>query len=389
MFSQTDRVPKTKDVLTDWYQVLNAPFEAAWPTEDLVARMVSINYAYISMRVHPKKDRIFILGFSRGAYISQITASLVADVGILTYQKYLDYCGNNPGKSYTRIVYEIVRGWIECQGNHVKLKAKLGRYKDCLVPMNVEFLGLFDTVASVGLSDLGTANLQSKRFCFAEEINSRPRIINAYHAVAISEHRNQFKPVLWKKGSPDSRRNIAQVWFPGYHTSIGGGSDEQGIMISFITLVWMLSKCTGLAHAVKEQELTNMINADAKHAVSMRNKEIPDSRKGAWARPVVGDHVRKELGLSTIDRLHRICDEDQWRVRCAPKMPSIRGLGEVRIQRTQEMLDKRQFDTGNKFETRFLDKMVKIMSTQLADSGPSANRQGRRQASTVDQAHNK
>ncbi|KAK7728696.1 hypothetical protein SLS63_006557 [Diaporthe eres] len=254
------------------------------------------------------------------------------------------------------MVRSIVNTWVKHRGNKSAemIKAELGSYGECLIPAKIEFLGLFDMVASVGKPDLGKADLQSNTFRFAESVHNRPNILNAYHAVAISEHRNQFKPVLWKEGTNDQNRSISQVWFPGFHTSIGGGTKTQGIMIYYITLVWMLSKCTGLRQVIKDKDLGDLITEDAAHASAMLTKDIPDSKKGIWATTGMGDHVRTELGSASIDMVHRICDEHMWIFRCAPKMPEIGGTKEHPIQ-TKSLLEKKRIDKQNEFERRFYD----------------------------------
>lgn len=362
---------KTKyGVAKGWFQGLQKDFEAMAPTDDLITRLVSINYAYISMMVCPGRDRIFLFGFSRGAYISQITAALVADLGVFNNQRYLDGPGNG---RYREIIHKIVQIWIKHQGKTSPDSwADLRPYAHGLVRVDIEFLGLFDKVASVGVPDIGTASLQSGRFRFAEDVSKRQRILNAYHAAAISEHRNNFKPVLWKEGSANERRKVSQVWFPGYHTSIGGGSGKQGMMIDFIALVWMLSKCTGLASFINEPKLVEMISLDGQHAGKWHGKNIPDSIKGIYGG--LGDHYRQELGSSSIDKLHHICKETEWRSHCAPNMPNIHGVREHPIARTQTMLDQDQFDTPNVFEKRLLKVFEAVVKSRL-DSVSPPNRQ--------------
>jgi hypothetical protein len=48
-------------------------------------------------------------------------------------------------------------------------------------------------------------------------------------------------PTLWSLKS-DSSQKLKQVWFPGIHTAVGGGSTFYGI--SNITLAWMIQKVT-------------------------------------------------------------------------------------------------------------------------------------------------
>lgn len=60
-------------------------------------------------------------------------------------------------------------------------------------------------------------------------------IEHAYHALALDERRKAFRPTLWyipndmparlaKEGKPIPE--LKQVWFPGVHINIGGGSDD-------------------------------------------------------------------------------------------------------------------------------------------------------------------
>jgi hypothetical protein len=65
-------------------------------------------------------------------------------------------------------------------------------------------------------------------------------IENAFQALALDEPRAPFAPTLWEKGSRNTRTNLTQVWFPGVHSNIGGGYDDQEM--ANITLAWMMSR---------------------------------------------------------------------------------------------------------------------------------------------------
>jgi hypothetical protein len=67
------------------------------------------------------------------------------------------------------------------------------------------------------------------------ELTQLQDIEHAYHALALDERRKAFRPTLWyipddlrarleKEGKPIPE--LKQVWFPGVHTNIGGGSDD-------------------------------------------------------------------------------------------------------------------------------------------------------------------
>lgn len=60
-------------------------------------------------------------------------------------------------------------------------------------------------------------------------------IEHAYHALAVDERRKAFRPTLWyiPKDMPArlAKENktipeLKQVWFPGVHINVGGGSDD-------------------------------------------------------------------------------------------------------------------------------------------------------------------
>ncbi|KAK4200218.1 hypothetical protein QBC40DRAFT_280461 [Triangularia verruculosa] len=93
-------------------------------------------------------------------------------------------------------------------------------------PTAIEFLGVFDTVVSLGFPDVAgfrftcamPTNLL-KRF-----IPRRPSIKRTFQAAALTEHREKFKCVLYKR--KHQAQVPSQVWFPGSHESVGGGNGD-------------------------------------------------------------------------------------------------------------------------------------------------------------------
>lgn len=64
-------------------------------------------------------------------------------------------------------------------------------------------------------------------------------IENAFQALALDERRSSFSPALWEK-FPGNTTRLRQVWFPGVHSNIGGGYDDQEL--ANLTLAWMMSQ---------------------------------------------------------------------------------------------------------------------------------------------------
>ena len=135
-------------------------------------------------------DRIFIFGFSRGAYAARQLASMLVHCGAqnTTYE----------------FLEQDYRAWRKVAGTPVKNPK-----------VEVEFLGLFDCVPAnqfVGTT-ADKANLNTP---YLEN-----GIKNFRHALAMHERRWSFRPIVFK----DCRQHASfkQLVFPGYHRDIGGG----------------------------------------------------------------------------------------------------------------------------------------------------------------------
>jgi len=112
------------------------------------------------------------------------------------------------------------------------------------VPITIEFIGVWDTVASVG---------RNKTFPFTA---NNLLVKTVRHAIALDEHRAKFKPNWWGRDTWDARKpelesghnpktDVQQVWFAGAHCDVGGGSVLNGTRhaLSRIPLRWMIREC--------------------------------------------------------------------------------------------------------------------------------------------------
>lgn len=116
-------------------------------------------------------------------------------------------------------------------------------------PVNVTTIGCFDTVGALGIPTLPipglrniVAGVNTRKYQFLDtELNQG--VLNAFHALALDERRRPFTPTLWRKkqSGEHSAVNLKQCWFPGAHTNVGGGYEDQEI--ADITLAWMIQQC--------------------------------------------------------------------------------------------------------------------------------------------------
>ncbi|KAF2627939.1 hypothetical protein BU25DRAFT_340761 [Macroventuria anomochaeta] len=224
-------------------------------------------YNFIVLNYQPG-DEIFCFGFSRGAYTARAVAGLVADIGVLQPlemqffpQVYRAYMGmnSNDGTSFAKSdAWKILTGQKADEfGKTIALIKKPVDMEDDKT-REIKVIGVWDTVGSLGVPNVGGIDhgRLRKKFGF-HNVKLSSRIKHAYHALALDERREAFRPTLWYidtnsylKGGQNEKKEkpeLKQVWFPGVHINCGGGSDDgflemKGDMenISVATLTWML-----------------------------------------------------------------------------------------------------------------------------------------------------
>jgi hypothetical protein len=199
------------------------------------------------MRYYGSGDRIYIFGFSRGAFTARFLARMIAQVGLLSmgneelvpfvYKIYQDY---ELGAHERRVKAKVKAAAGEAQDApqedpqelFVKnFKTTFCRHEhrpgtihaDTESGIKVHFLGLFDTVNSVG-----TLDVPIKRTKVLPKIHGTAEHVR--HAVAVDERRVKFKPSLISQDTRDidlDKEDIKEVWFPGTHCDVGGGWPAQ------------------------------------------------------------------------------------------------------------------------------------------------------------------
>ena len=167
-------------------------------------------YRYLMDSYEPG-DRVYLFGYSRGAHTVRELASILHKCGLLTKGSYnlLPYA--------TRI--------YENQNNAEIAKGFRTAFSRVCQP---HFIGVWDTVASVGLV---------RRMQFSEcRLNAA--IPYAFQAIAVDERRNHFRVSIWEESNLPEGQEIVQVWFPGSHADVGGQDAEREV--SDVPLEWML-----------------------------------------------------------------------------------------------------------------------------------------------------
>ncbi|MGB5445486.1 MAG: DUF2235 domain-containing protein, partial [Psychromonas sp.] len=199
---------------------------------------------------HEEDDRIYMFGFSRGAFTVRVLAALVAEVGLCTQYKdekqlddwvrenYRYYCRSNRDNSSSNKSRPEISGLLSRVWCSLFCKKPV-KHSD--TQPSITFVGVWDTVDAYGFPIDEITTLWDKLIYpirFPDQDLS-PKVLRACHAVSLDDERQTFHPVLWNEADEKTDR-IEQVWFPGVHSDVGGGYPRNNLAL--VTLNWMISR---------------------------------------------------------------------------------------------------------------------------------------------------
>lgn len=93
----------------------------------------------------------------------------------------------------------------------------------CGIPLRVRFMGLFDTVASVGLADAYPLPVDGHQYWGDQSLLTIPPCVEqCVHMVAAHESRASFPVDLIRAGETYTP-NCLEIVYPGMHADVGGG----------------------------------------------------------------------------------------------------------------------------------------------------------------------
>lgn len=236
---------------------------------------VRLAYEFLLKHRRDEHDRIYLVGFSRGAYAARILNSLLYHAGLPKLRMH-----KTPGEM-ARDVYDTVDMKVDVAeetpqareaGRRERLERR-GRVAQRLAdfhgiqqgePVRVEVLALWDTVASIGPPDWGKRvqhRLRARLFePTVDSAHSRYgdtlcNVRHAFQALAIDDEREWiFTPLpltrrhLWE-ACPDPAKTpmhatpggkLQEVWFAGAHSDVGGGYRDT--LLSGVSLNWMIEQ---------------------------------------------------------------------------------------------------------------------------------------------------
>lgn len=193
-------------------------------------------YKFLVQQYQPD-DKIYLFGFSRGAYTARVLAAFMHVMGLLRPEQ-INLC-ESAYKAYksVSVTGDFKTAWA---------------FNDVTKPHKpiISFLGVWDTVSSVLIPRWDKIlHIDQQRL---PHTRNNPSVEVFRHAIAIDERRRMFQINSWDEGQvfkanpfntgDDKPQDCKQVWFAGCHADVGGGYPESESAIAKYPLAWMVGE---------------------------------------------------------------------------------------------------------------------------------------------------
>jgi uncharacterized protein (DUF2235 family) len=210
---------------TDWYDRIRGGMLGLG-----LSKNIQQGYEWLIRHYRPETE-IFLFGFSRGAYTARSLAGLI------------DRCGLPPrsGEGPAAISKEAFRIYRASPRPDAASQDFI-QNRSCVV--RIRFIGVWDTVGALGIP-LVNLNI-AERF---HDTSLSAKVDNAFHALAIDEHRKNYAAALWTANPGHAR--IEQRWFPGAHANVGGGYQDD--LLPDPPLKWIAERARDCGLVIDEE----------------------------------------------------------------------------------------------------------------------------------------
>jgi len=238
-------------------------------------------YQYL-MQVYEPEDRVFVFGFSRGAYTARAFTGLLRTVGLLergadnlvpyAIKLYTGAPRSKSAKEKQDRYWEKVNRWrvMFCQ--------------PAFDPFGnpIQFLGVWDTVKSVGWFNI-VGKFQQARWPFTRNVGG---VAHGRHAISIDERRRYYSAYRFSdEALGDPERDLREVWFAGVHSEVGGGAEAPEL--ANIALKWMLDEASDLGLELRPRKYSMQVGA-SQGKPQPSELALGRSKPAGWVWAVIG-----------------------------------------------------------------------------------------------------
>jgi uncharacterized protein (DUF2235 family) len=257
---------------------------------------ITSGYEWLAANYEPG-DEIFIFGFSRGAYTARSLSGFISKCGLL--QRGAPLGVNQLFTRYRRLRTKTIRTLIE---EHKHGNANFTFEEEWMLKyaqaVSIKFIGVFDTVGALGVPFPLFHRIKGSAYPFLNT-GLRQNNENAFHALAIDEHRQAFPPTLWTNqgalnAPPRPIDRTEQRWFVGAHANVGGGyfSDP----LAQLPFKWLERKATTLGLTFQDNFAT-----EANAATAPISDSFAEFLKGWYALLRLWIRYHRRIGMPPID----------------------------------------------------------------------------------------
>ena len=210
---------------------------------------------------YAEDDRIYLFGFSRGAFTVRALAGFIHRCGLLPPAQF--------SKAYNCFYREQHYEGMKSQSQLDEFKKRLKMFRNEDRKCKVHFLGIWDTVKSYG-------------FIYPQSLphlRHNPSVLAVRHALALNERRSYYQPTSWggidhplyDDVKPDESKDaneedvkedkVKEVWFAGSHSDVGGGYKQCESGLARAPFEWMLREARARQLCLNSVEFEKVLNS--------------------------------------------------------------------------------------------------------------------------------
>ena len=316
-------------------------------------RFVCSNYA--------AGDRIYLFGFSRGAYTVRSLVGLMRAVGIIprlgirhipkAYTAYQD-AKSKPSNRRDLKLRETDEQLQKFRQDSVREYGD-----DYHEEVEITFLGCWDTVGALGIPDqipwLPLDQIINRKYQF-HNTKLSSKILYARHAVSIDENRKEFD-VTRMEPAENAPNRVKQEWFPGGHGCIGGGTKANSPLAN-AALLWMMDEVEALNLGLKFNRSQIEDGVDTDPSIFFSNNlafpYTPNDRK-----------------ILDTDTLHSSV-ERRWQICACYRPKSLESISfEPQLNESSQLTTDRSLAVGEKVEFVVMAQQCENPTSIIIENG--------------------
>jgi uncharacterized protein (DUF2235 family) len=242
------------------------------------------------MQNYKAGDRIFIFGFSRGAYTALGLTGMLRTVGLLragadnlvpyAMKLYAQGGKKNQTAAQEKKFWDL-RDWFDESFGNPEFPSPFDE--------QVDYLGIWDAVKTVGWLNW-RAKLQEARWPFTRKV---PNVRFGRHALAIDEKRRPYAEYRFAADEVAKRgERLRERWFAGVHSDVGGTFPDDH-KLSDIALHWIVEGAIEAGLVVDPRAYKEKLEIDVGEDVPAANcRGTIHANQFGWALIGLGWHRR-------------------------------------------------------------------------------------------------